>query len=83
MYAIRSYYVGGAFKAISLVKALRLIGMQTVVVGSQTGNADDYQLLTELCDEGTIIVDDSNPNELSHFVKQTGADLFIGSYNFV
>lgn len=71
-------YVGGAFKAISLVKALRLIGMKTVVVGSQTGNQDDYNLLKDLCDEGTIIVDDSNPNELSEFVKQTGADLFIG-----
>jgi nitrogenase molybdenum-cofactor synthesis protein NifE len=71
-------YVGGAFKAISLVKALRLIGMKTVVVGSQTGNTDDYHLLKELCDEGTIIVDDSNPNELSEFVKLTGADLFIG-----
>jgi nitrogenase molybdenum-cofactor synthesis protein NifE len=71
-------YVGGAFKAISLVKALRLLGMQTVVVGSQTGNIDDYNLLKDLCDEGTIIVDDSNPNELSEFVKQTGANLFIG-----
>ncbi|WP_159522619.1 nitrogenase iron-molybdenum cofactor biosynthesis protein NifE [Sunxiuqinia indica] len=71
-------YVGGAFKAISLVKALRLIGMKAVVVGSQTGNQDDYDLLKDLCDEGTIIVDDSNPNELSEFVKQTGADLFIG-----
>jgi len=71
-------YVGGAFKAISLVKALRLLGMKTVVVGSQTGNTDDYQLLKDLCDDGTIIVDDSNPNELSEFVKQTGADLFIG-----
>lgn len=71
-------YVGGAFKAISLVKALRLIGMQTSVVGSQTGNQDDYNLLKELCEEGTIIVDDSNPNELSEFVKLTGADLFIG-----
>lgn len=71
-------YVGGAFKAISLVKALRLIGMKTVVVGSQTGNSDDYNLLKEICDDGTIIVDDSNPNELSEFVKQTGADLFIG-----
>lgn len=71
-------YVGGAFKAISLVKALRLLGMQTVVVGSQTGNLDDYNLLKDLCDEGTIIVDDSNPNELSEFVKQTGANLFIG-----
>ena len=71
-------YVGGAFKAISLVKALRLLGMKTVVVGSQTGNADDYKLLKELCDDGTIIVDDSNPNELSEFVKLTGANLFIG-----
>ncbi|MCW3807227.1 nitrogenase iron-molybdenum cofactor biosynthesis protein NifE [Plebeiibacterium marinum] len=71
-------YVGGAFKAISLVKALRLLGMQTVVVGSQTGNKDDYNLLSKICDKGTVIVDDSNPNELSDFVKQTGADLFIG-----
>lgn len=71
-------YVGGAFKAISLVKALNLLGVETVVVGSQTGNKDDYKLLTELCNEGTIILDDSNPNELSDFVKQTGAHLFIG-----
>lgn len=71
-------YVGGAFKAISLVKALNLLGVETVVVGSQTGNKDDYNLLTELCNEGTIILDDSNPNELSDFVKQTGAHLFIG-----
>jgi len=71
-------YVGGAFKAISLVKALRLIGVKTVVVGSQTGNLDDYKLLNEMCDEGTIIVDDSNPLELSAFIKETGADIFIG-----
>ncbi|MDF1546675.1 MAG: nitrogenase iron-molybdenum cofactor biosynthesis protein NifE [Bacteroidales bacterium] len=71
-------YVGGAFKAISLVKALRLIGVKTVVVGSQTGNKDDYQLLADLCDEGTILVDDSNPNELSDFVQKTGAHIFIG-----
>lgn len=71
-------YVGGAFKAISLVKALRLIGVKSVVVGSQTGNKEDYQLLKEMCDDGTILVDDSNPNELSEFIKQTGADIFIG-----
>jgi len=71
-------YVGGAFKAISLVKALRLLGMETAVVGSQTGNKDDYNLLTKLCDAGTVIVDDSNPNELSEFVKEKGVDLFIG-----
>jgi len=71
-------YVGGAFKAISLVKALRLIGVKTTVVGSQTGNQDDYDLLAKLCDEDTILVDDSNPNELSDFVQRTGATIFIG-----
>jgi nitrogenase molybdenum-cofactor synthesis protein NifE len=71
-------YVGGAFKAISLVKALRLIGVKTVVAGSQTGNTDDYRLIQEVCDEGTIIVDDSNPIELQQFVRETGADIFIG-----
>lgn len=71
-------YVGGSFKAISLIKALRLIGVQTVVVGSQTGTADEYEIIRELCDEGTIIVDDSNPIELSNFVKETKADIFIG-----
>ena len=71
-------YVGGAFKAISLVKALRLIGMKTVIAGTQTGNTEDYKLLETICDDGCILVDDSNPVELSEFVKQTGADLFIG-----
>jgi len=71
-------YVGGSFKAVSLVKALRLIGVKTVIVGSQTGDEDDYKLLQELCDEDTIIVDDSNPAELAAFVKEKGADLFIG-----
>lgn len=71
-------YVGGAFKAISLVKALRLIGIKTVIVGSQTGDEDDYKLIQQLCDDDTIIVDDSNPVELSAFVKEKKADLFIG-----
>ncbi|MDR2086750.1 MAG: nitrogenase iron-molybdenum cofactor biosynthesis protein NifE [Dysgonamonadaceae bacterium] len=71
-------YVGGAFKAISLVKALRLIGVKTVIAGTQTGNTEDYKLLKAICDDGCILVDDSNPVELSEFVKQTGADLFIG-----
>lgn len=71
-------YVGGAFKAFSLVKALRLLGMKTVVVGSQTGNQADYQHLESLCDEGTIIVDDSNPVELSRFVVEKDVDLLIG-----
>ena len=38
-------YVGGAFKAFSLVRALRLLGMETVLVGSQTGSREDYEQL--------------------------------------
>lgn len=71
-------YVGGAFKAISLIKALRLIGVDTVVAGSQTGNKDDYNIIKDICDEGTIIVDDSNPIELQKFIRQTGATILIG-----
>ncbi len=71
-------YVGGAFKAISLIKALRLLGIKTVVVGSQTGKKEDYEIMSRLCDPGTIIIDDSNPLELSTFARETGADVFIG-----
>jgi nitrogenase molybdenum-cofactor synthesis protein NifE len=71
-------YVGGAFKAFSLVRALRLLGMDTVMVGSQTGLAEDYEELRQLCDEGTIIADDSNPLELCSFLQEKEVDLFIG-----
>jgi nitrogenase molybdenum-cofactor synthesis protein NifE len=71
-------YVGGAFKAFSLVKAFRLIGMDVVMVGSQTGTKEDYIELEEITDPGTIIVDDSNPLELSAFLKEKEVDLFVG-----
>jgi len=71
-------YVGGSFKAFSLVKALRHIGMSVAVVGSQTGSSEDYEYLKEICDEGTIIVDDTNPLELSGFMDAKGVDLLIG-----
>lgn len=71
-------YTGGAFKAFSLVRSLRTIGMKAVIVGSQTGSREDYEQLRELCDPGTILVDDTNPVELSRFIREQGADIFIG-----
>jgi nitrogenase molybdenum-cofactor synthesis protein NifE len=71
-------YVGGAFKAFSLIRILRLLGMETAVVGSQTGDAEDYRQLQEISDPGTIIVDDSNPLELAKFCLEKDVDLFIG-----
>ena len=71
-------YVGGLFKAFSIMRALRLIGMETAVVGSQTGDKEDYKQLQEMADPGTIIVDDSNPLELAKFCLEKDVDLFIG-----
>ena len=71
-------YTGGAFKAFSMVRSLRTLGMKTVIVGSQTGNQEDYELLKQLCDEDTIILDDTNPVELARFIIEKDVDLFIG-----
>jgi nitrogenase molybdenum-cofactor synthesis protein NifE len=71
-------YVGGAFKAFSLVRALRTLGMRTALVGTQTGDTDDYNTLREMCDPGTIVVDDANPIELAKFCLEQDVDLFIG-----
>jgi nitrogenase molybdenum-cofactor synthesis protein NifE len=71
-------YVGGAFKAFSLVRALRTLGMTSALVGTQTGDKEDYALLREMCDPGTVIVDDSNPLELAKFCLEKDIDLFIG-----
>ena len=71
-------YVGGAFKAFSLIKSLSYLGMKTVVVGSQTGNKDDYIRLREMCEKDTIIVDDANPLELSKFALEKNVDILIG-----
>ena len=71
-------YTGGAFKVFSLVRSLSTIGMDVVLAGSQTGSVEDYKLLSELCDPGTIILDDTNPLELAKFIKEKDVDLFIG-----
>ncbi len=71
-------YVGGAFKAFSLIRILRTLGVDVVLVGSQTGNRQDYEQLASMCDPGTVIVDDSNPMELSHYIVEKDVDLFIG-----
>jgi nitrogenase molybdenum-cofactor synthesis protein NifE len=71
-------YVGGAFKAFSLIKALATLGMEVVLVGTQTGNKQDYETLREMCNDGTVIVDDANSLELSKYVVEKKADLFVG-----
>lgn len=71
-------YVGGGFKAISLIKQFKDIGIQSVMVGTQTGQKDEYATIRDLSDSGTVILDDANPTELENFIREKGADLLVG-----
>ncbi|HOP73124.1 nitrogenase iron-molybdenum cofactor biosynthesis protein NifE [Thermoclostridium caenicola] len=71
-------YVGGGFKAISLIKQFREIGMETVVVGTQTGRKEDYDIINSLVREGTVVLDDANPAELEYFIREKQADVLVG-----
>lgn len=75
---VAALYVGGAFKAFSLVKALRQLGMRVAMAGTQTGAQQDYEHLKELCDADTILADDSNPLEMAAWLAARDVDLFIG-----
>ncbi len=71
-------YVGGGFKAISLIKQFNEMGIETVVVGTQTGKEEDYEIIEQLVTENTVILDDANPSELEEFMLAKGADILVG-----
>lgn len=71
-------YVGGGFKAISLIRQFKDLGIETVVVGTQTGKADDYEMIASLVEKDTVILDDANPAELEAFMKEKHADILVG-----
>lgn len=71
-------YVGGGFKAISLIKQFREIGIEVVMIGTQTGRKDEYETINDLVDDGTVVLDDANPAELERFMLSKGANLLVG-----
>jgi nitrogenase molybdenum-cofactor synthesis protein NifE len=71
-------YVGGGFKAISLIRQFNEMGIETVVVGTQTGKPDDYEIIASLVNPDTVILDDTNPTELELFMKEKHADILVG-----
>ena len=71
-------YVGGGFKALSLIEQFKELGIETVMVGTQTGAKQEYDIIRDMTNEGTVILDDANPTELEHFLKETGADILVG-----
>jgi len=71
-------YVGGGFKAIALIKQFNNLGIDTVVIGTQTGDQEEYEMIRSLTKQGTVILDDTNPNELQKFILEKGADILVG-----
>jgi nitrogenase molybdenum-cofactor synthesis protein NifE len=71
-------YVGGGFKAISLIRQFNSLGMKTVMVGTQTGSSDEYEIIRRLVSADTVVLDDANPSELEKFMKEKGADILVG-----
>lgn len=71
-------YVGGGFKAISLIKQFREIGIEVVMIGTQTGRKEEYEIINNLVEDGTVVLDDANPSELEQFMIEKGAHLLVG-----
>ncbi len=71
-------FVGGGFKAISLIRQFKELKIETVVVGTQTGKKEDYEIIKSLVNENTIVLDDTNPSELEQFMLAMSADILVG-----
>ncbi|MDD1680496.1 MAG: nitrogenase iron-molybdenum cofactor biosynthesis protein NifE [Methanoregula sp.] len=71
-------YVGGAYKAVALIRQLRGLGMEIVLTGTQTGKTEEYATITGLLDDGAIVVDDTNPAEIERFLKEKKVDVMAG-----
>lgn len=71
-------YVGGGFKATSLIEQFRDLGIETVLVGTQTGSKEEYDNFKAITRQGTVILDDTNPSELEYFIRETQADILVG-----
>ncbi|MDD1693311.1 MAG: nitrogenase iron-molybdenum cofactor biosynthesis protein NifE [Methanoregula sp.] len=71
-------YVGGAYKAVALIRQLRELGMEIVLTGTQTGKTEEYATITSLLDKGAIVVDDTNPAEIERFLIEKKVDVMAG-----
>ena len=69
--------MGGAAKAVSLVKGFEELGMEVVIIGTQTGDSEDYRKISCIVKDGTVIVDDANPLELRELLQKQKADVLV------
>jgi nitrogenase molybdenum-cofactor synthesis protein NifE len=70
-------YMGGPAKALTLIKGLSELGMEVVIIGTQTGKKEDYEQISYSVRDGTVIVDDANPLELADLLVKQKADLMV------
>lgn len=71
-------YVGGAYKAVALIRQLRGLEMEIVLTGTQTGKKEEYAAIGNLLDEGAVVVDDTNPAEIERFLTEMKVDVMAG-----
>lgn len=71
-------YVGGAYKAVALIRQLRELGVEIVITGTQTGKKEEYESLSGMLSKGTVIIDDANPAELERFLREMNVDIMAG-----
>lgn len=70
-------YMGGPAKALTLIKGFSELGMEVVIIGTQTGKKEDYEQISYSVRDGTVIVDDANPLELADLLVKQRADLMV------
>lgn len=70
-------YMGGPAKALTLIKGFAELGMEVVIIGTQTGKKEDYEQISYSVKDGTVIVDDANPLELAELLIKQKADLMV------
>jgi nitrogenase molybdenum-cofactor synthesis protein NifE len=71
-------YVGGAFKALAIIRQLQELGMEVMFTGTQTGKPEDYEQIGAIVSEGTVVIDDANPAEIERFLLEKDVDMMAG-----
>ncbi|KUK63657.1 MAG: Nitrogenase MoFe cofactor biosynthesis protein NifE [Methanoculleus marisnigri] len=71
-------YVGGAFKALAIIRQLQELGMEVMFTGTQTGKPEDYEQIGAIVSEGTVVIDDANPAEIERFLLEKEVDMMAG-----
>ncbi len=71
-------YVGGAFKALAIIRQMQELGMEVMFTGTQTGKPEDYEQIGTIVSEGTVVIDDANPAEIEKFLLEKNVDMMAG-----